>query len=690
MTYNNKPPVNPIAAALVANARAAELRRQQSLAKMRTQAVAPKSTFVKPQGVAPQPDRGWGIDSRTAFGTVAGAGAGAGAALLLGSNPVGWAIAAGAAGMAAPQIYDWFNRPDTEPRASVIPKPSGYTPTFSGEGLNRPPSFSEEGSFGAPRKILGWTKPNAISQMLGGPIEPILKDEYTGWNPLTNLKEWGQRDAWREQYETELSARNNPGYEATSPGRILNRFSKNYGGDFVRALATVPENIGGVWSRTAAMPTKNPLSKAYRFILGDRNNPDPVLGNGLLMELLRPFEAEQQAVQQIYAGTRGLLGITKQPPLSEKALDYQLAGKVSDAVRTKLVVEYIKNGTWPESVPKPNWYESLGAHLAYNINNAQDSFKNLPLGEQIFAAIATPKLVSAGIKKLRGGAQLIPPINSIAGLSEGFTPTMSLFEDLGQINAGRTLAREGERAGRMLLEQVDHTPTNILEALHTELYLKQTPIRKVLNYAIEKGFSIFDLQRDSKARQMVKVVLPTINEMINRFDGDNIGELFDNMSKLGDATPLTLAENLSSVQKDAIAFFQNAGMWSRKVGTLERSMYGMADGSNISAMNSIGGLTTRKLLGDIAKGDNEKFMNLLSDSRILPGATKETIDIAKQSQSELLNELMKRGLSSLGREPGISGSNGTHPALHLGRRLGLDCEISNQSLPKCSYWTAER
>ena len=649
MTYNNKPPVNPIAAALVANARAAELRRQQSLAKMRTQAVAPKSTFVRPQGVAPQPDRGWGIDSKTAFGTVAGAGAGALTAGLLGSNPVGWGILAGAAGMAAPQIYDWFNRPDTEPRASVIPKPSGYTPAFSGEGLNRPSPFSGVGSFGPPREILGYTKePSAISKMFGGAIEPILKDEYTGPNLATNLAEWGQRDAWREQYETELSARNNPGYEATSPGRFLNRFSKNYGGDFVRALATVPENIGGVWSRTAAMPTKNPLSKAYRFFLGDRTEPDPSKGHGVLMELLRPFEAESQQVQQIYASTRGLLGITKQPPMSEKALDYQLAGKVSDAVRTKLVVEYIKNGTWPESVPKPNWYESLGAHLAYNINNAQDSFKNLPLGEQIFAAIATPKLVSAGIKKLRGGAQLIPPINSIAGLSEGFTPTMSLMEDLGQINAGRTLAREGERAGRMLLEQVDHTPTNILEALHTELYLKQTPIRKVLNYAIEKGFSIFDLQRDSKARQMVKVVLPTINEMINRFDGDNIGELFDNMSKLGDATPLTLAENLSSVQKDAIAFFQNAGMWSRKVGTLERSMYGMADGSNISAMNSIGGLTTRKLLGDIAKGDNEKFMNLLSDSRILPGATKETIDIAKQSQSELLNELMKRGLSSLG------------------------------------------
>lgn len=647
MTYNNKPPVNPIAAALVANARAAELRRQKSLANMRTQA-APSPAFVRPQGVAPQPDRGWGIDARTAFGTVGGAMAGAGTALLLGSNPLGWAIAAGGAGMAVPQIYDWFNRPDTEPRASVITKPSGYTPAFPGEGLNRPLSFSGVGSFGPRREILGWKKPNAISQMLGDPIEPILKDEYTGWNPATNLKEYGQRDAWREQYQTELSARNNPGYEATSPGRILRRFGKNYAGDFVRALATVPENIGGVWSRTAAMPTKNPLSKAYRFILGDRTEPDPSKGHGVLMELLRPFEAEQQAVQQIYAGTRGLLGITKQPPLSEKALDYQLAGKVSDAVRTKLVVEYVKNGTWPESVPKPNWYESLGAHLAYNINNAQDSFKNLPLGEQIFAAIATPKLVSGGIQKLRGGAQLIPPINSIAGLSEGFTPTMSLMEDIGQVNAARRLVREGERAGRMLLEQVDHTPTNILEALHTELYLKQTPIRKVLNYAIEKGFSIFDLQRDSKARQMVKVVLPTINEMINVFDGDNIPMLFDNMRNLGDATPLTLAENLSSVQKEAIEFFQNAGMWSRKANTLERSMYGMADGSNISAMNSIGGLTTRKIIGDIAGGDNEKFMKLLSGSRILRDATTEAINMAKESQSELLNELMKRGLSSLG------------------------------------------
>lgn len=243
--------------------------------------------------------------------------------------------------------------------------------------------------------------------MLGDPIDPILKDEYTGWNPLTNLAEYGQRDAWREQYETERSAYENPGYEATHPGRFLNRFGKNYGGDFVRALATVPENIGGVWSRTAAMPTKNPLSKAYRFILGDRTEPDPSKGHGLLMELLRPFEAEQQAVQQIYSGTRGLLGITKQPPMSEKALDYLLAGKVSDADRTKLVVEYIKNGTWPESVPKPNWYESLGAHLAYNINNAQDNFKNLPLGEQLFAAVATPKLVSGGIKKLKGGAELI-------------------------------------------------------------------------------------------------------------------------------------------------------------------------------------------------------------------------------------------------------------------------------------------
>lgn len=275
---------------------------------------------------------------------------------------------------------------------------------------------------------------------------------------------------------------------------------------------------------------------------------------------------------------------------------------------------------------------------------------------------------------------------------------MSLFEDLGQINAGRTLAREGERAGRMLLEQVDHTPANILEALHTEIYLEQTPIRKVLNYAIKKGFSIFDMQRDSKARQMVKVVLPTLNEMINRFDGNNIGELLDNVRKLGDATPLTLAENLSNVQKEAISFFQDAGMWSRKAGALERSMYGMADGSNISAMNSIGGLTTRKILSDIVEGDNEKFMNLLSDLRILPGATKETIDIAKQSQSELLSELMKRGLSSLGihpqtrigRGPGISGSNGTHLVFNLGRRLGLDCAIFNQSLPRCSYWTAKR
>lgn len=52
MTYNNKPSVNPIAAVLVANARAAELRRQQNKAKAQAQAVAPRSTFVKPQGVA--------------------------------------------------------------------------------------------------------------------------------------------------------------------------------------------------------------------------------------------------------------------------------------------------------------------------------------------------------------------------------------------------------------------------------------------------------------------------------------------------------------------------------------------------------------------------------------------------------------------------------------------------------------
>lgn len=102
--------------------------------------------------------------------------------------------------------------------------------------------------------------------------QPELTDQYTGWNPASQLAEFSRRMAWKQQLAAERSAYENPMYEALSPNRIFGKAVKDYAGDTLAGLGTLPERLGGVWSRTAAMETKNPLSKAYGFLMGQNEN----------------------------------------------------------------------------------------------------------------------------------------------------------------------------------------------------------------------------------------------------------------------------------------------------------------------------------------------------------------------------------------------------------------------------------
>ena len=642
--------------------------------------VAPKkrpSFSSAPQFVRPSNEDFF--DNRSIYSTISGALGLGGLGFLLGGPPglVAGGIIGGTGGSFAPSAFDWLTGKDQP--TSVLTKPNEYDVSSDrpyGLGKNR--SFLYKGNnnlFGEEPEIKGWTEePNAVSKYLLGSVRrPILEDKYRGYNPFLQLEEFATRNAWEEKQAAERSAYENPGFEAFNPARAISRFSKNYIGDTVAALETLPGRLGGTFTRSAKVSGGNPLKFLAATTFGQNENwsYDPTKGKGFLREIIETLSPTGQAVAQIVAGGVGALNLIKQPAMMEKALDYQLAGKVSDVDRHKIIVDYRKNGNWPDDIPQPNWYESLGPHWAYNINNAQEVYDTLPLITQLITQVATPNVAGQLTGKIPGlikravssadefaalqkagqiSGKLISPKRGLGGiLSQGFSPTFDVFEDYGQLTRARKMTKDTYRAAQVILEQSNYTPNNIYNKLHTELYLPQTPIRKMLNVAIKSGLEVLDLRRESKVRQMVKVVFPSLNEIINRFDGNNLGDLFFHMGNLGEATPLSNINDLNAQQKAAIDFFKENGMWSRPASNLEREVYGMLPNTMISPVSSVGGVTIRKIISTIKdNGDNKRFLGLLKAARAVPGATPEVRKVVQQAQSDLLIDLMKRGLSSLG------------------------------------------
>jgi len=540
---------------------------------------------------------------------VLGAGAGFAAAPLVGV--AGLPLAAGLAGLGvfAPQVADYFLNP-AAPAPPLLPTQTQANPASAqqyGLGVNRPYSFGPQGIFGEAYTPTDWSDTNPILQALGFPEkQPELTDQYTGWNPASQLAEFSRRMAWKQQLATERSAYDNPMYEALAPNRVFAKAVKDYAGDTLAGLGTLPERLGGVWSRTAAMETKNPLSKAYGFLMGQNENwtPNAESGHGLLMETLRTLEPEVQAIQGLYTATKGLLGLNKQPTSDEKALDFILANKQEDAgSRALKIANYHTSGIWPENVPKPSNADYLGAHVTYNINHAQENFTKLPLGEQMLSLVVAPELAST----------LMPAvgIGRIAKLTgkyaeATFKPSMSLLQDWNTIKTGvtKTALRfvQAELGGTYKATGLQK-PSTIIAAINSgEIFNPKNITHSVRNWLVKKGMGIFDMTVESKAQAIAEQGMEHFYELLKRTDNNNVGQFVQSMVDLGDWSPVDLPELMTSQQKSALKILEDMSMGNQTLTGDIAKFYGFEDNQVINNLTSTNGVMSRKLLLNMSEG----------------------------------------------------------------------------------------
>lgn len=560
-------------------------------------------------------------------------------------------------------------RPNLASPPSVLQRPPGAAISQNnpyGLGTNRGYPFMSGGIFGEKPKIAGWTNPDRM-----GPARPIIEDRYKGWNPFLQLEEFTNRKAWEGQLTAERSAYENPLYEAGNKERILSRTLKN-NMEALYPVATAPARLG----RAFVQPWYDEDAKDTTFV--DKS----ITGAGkLFWEALHSFQPVGQSAGGMAAIGKGLLDIgikdtlkrySTTPQLSDRALFYQLerAG-VGPKERDEIVTNYLKTGAWPNSVPQPNFMEELGGNLAYLINKSQSDFTEMPMLEQMVSQILGPKIARAGIEGVVKGVKtlkygpaaatmsktLVPPMEGLGGgLSLGITPTFDIIEDLQQFGAARRFNRMQQAAGRVIFEEVTESVAEQAAKPYTK-FMPQTPIRKILDYAIKKGATILDLQEAAKARLMVKNVIPTVNAMIQIYTGDNLAYFFQQMGRLGDATASTPIEDLTPLQQGAIKFMEGIGMWARAANPAEQKMYGLKPGAIINPMGSIGGLATRQIVETFSDSSTQNAIwKLMNESRIVPGSGKEAISMARTKQGELLQLLTNKAIGIVG-ESGLKDSS---------------------------------
>ena len=517
--------------------------------------------------------------------------------------------AAGAAGVFLPQIMDYFANPRSED-PPLLPPNVQTNPTLApqyGFGNNRPPSFGKEGIFGEGPPITEWKEANPLLKALGfASLQPQLEDQYTGWNPFSQLAEFSRRTAWQQQYAQERSVYENPLYETIAPNRVANKFVKNYMGDLALGIGTLPERLGGVFSRTAAMPTKNPLSKAYGFLMGQNPEwmPSSSEGHGLLMETLRTLDPEAESLMGFYGGLRGLSNTTPQPEQKEKVLDYLLSDHGLDSgTRANILANFHKTGEWPKEIEKPTTIDNIGAYFTYNLNRGQETFTNLPLGEQMLAFVAIPELLSKVAPQIGIGKIL-----KLSGKWAESTvrPSISLLQDWNTIKAGARQA--GLRFSQAELGATFKAtgllrPSEIMDVVNkAEIFTEKTRTHSIRNWLVKRGLGIFDMTLSSKAQAMTEGGMEQFYELLKRTDNDNVGQFVQSIIDLGDWSPVDNPENMSNAQKAALKILEDMRMGDQVLSKELETFYGFETGQTTNLLTSTNGVMARKLLLNMSEG----------------------------------------------------------------------------------------
>ena len=640
------------------------------------QPVAQPSPIVRPTGGMPWLNENLG--SATLGSGILGVGAGLLASLAL---PVAAPVAAGiagAAGVFGPQLLDYFVNPRAAP-PSILPPQVQTNPTLApqyGLGIGRPGSFGPQGIFGEEPKISGWQEANPLMKALGfASSQPQLEDQYTGWNPVSQLAEWSRRTAWQQQFAQERSIYENPLYETVAPNRVINKFVKNYAGDLALGVGTLPERLGGVFSRTAAMETKNPLSKAYGFLMGQNPEwmPSATEGHGLLLETLRTLDPEAQSIMGFYGGLRGLSNTTPQPEQKEKVLDYLLSDKGFDSgKRANMLADFHRTGNWPTEIEKPSTIDNIGAYFTYNLNRGNETFTNLPLGEQMLAFVAIPELMGSVAPALGIGKAL-----QLSGkwAESTLRPSLSLLQDWNTVKAG---ARQvGLRFSQAELGATFKAtgllrPSEIMDVVNkAEIFSEKTRTHSIRNWLVKKGMGVFDMTLASKAQAMTEAGMEQFYELLKRTDNDNVGQFVQSIIDLGDWSPLDSPESMSDVQKASLKILEDLRMGDQVLGKELEAFYGFESGQTTNLLTSTHGVMARKLLLNMSEGIpaydklNElipksaeqvqnsitKLVDLITKARLPRDAALRTpllMTAAYDAQASLVRQSVNSALGSLG------------------------------------------
>ena len=602
--------------------------------------IAQPSPMVRPTGGMPWLNENLGT-ATLASGLLAG-GAGLLAAPLL---PVAAPIAAGigaAAGVFAPQLIDYFVNPKSAPPPILGPEVQSNPASASeyGLGINTPGSYGPRGIFGEGPKISGWKEANPLLKSLGfASSQPQLEDQYTGFNPFSQLAEWSRRTAWQQQYAQERSVYENPLYETISPNRVINKFVKNYVGDLALGIGTLPERIGGVFSRTAAMETKNPLGKAYGFLMGQNPEwmPSATEGHGLLMETLRTLDPEAQSIMGFYGGLRGLSGTTPQPEQKEKVLDYLLSDKGFDSgKRANILADFHRTGNWPTEIEKPSTIDNIGAYFTYNLNRGNETFTNLPLGEQMLAFVAVPEILGTVAPAVNIGKTL-----QLSGkwAESALRPSLSLLQDWNTVKAGARQA--GLRFSQAELGATFKAtgllrPSEIMDAVNkAEIFSEKTRTHSIRNWLVKKGMGVFDMTLASKAQAMTEAGMEQFYELLKRTDNDNVGQFVKSILDLGDWSPLDTPENMSDTQKAALKILEDLRMGDQVLSRELETFYGFEPGQTINLLTSTHGVMARKLLLNMSEGvpSYDKLNELIPKSaKQIENSTIKLVDLITKAR----------------------------------------------------------